>query len=397
MRYAFADCVLDTKKHRLFRASAEVPVEPQVFDLLVLLLVHAGTLVSKDLLIETVWNGRIVSEATISGRINAARTAVGDNGSNQAVIRTHPRRGFELVAPVATQPDASARDKPNQNESRQTIRYTTSADGTQIAYATSGQGPKIMRAGHFLTHLEMDWRSPIWQPYLDALGNNHTVIRYDQRGAGMSGTDTSALTIENHTADLLAVADAAGMDRFPLIASSQGVPISINFAARYPDRVSRLVLYGGAALGHAKREQSDSTEQAAAMMAMVRAGWGKPESAFMTAFTALFCPGASTAELANLVEIQLASASPENAIEIRKANDNMDVRDLLAKVQAPTLVIHARNESLHPVTQGRFIAAGIPGAEFLEIDSNNHIPLPSDPAFQTIVNAQLEFIDRQAS
>lgn len=389
MQYHFADCVLDIASHKLFRQGAEVQVEPQVFDLLHLLAENAGRLVTKDQLVDTIWNGRIVSEATISGRINAARTAVGDTGKDQAVIRTHSRRGFELVAPATLNEQPLA--APQAPDMRQTIRYTTSPDGTQIAYATSGEGPPILRAGHFLTHLEMDWRNLIWQPYLQAHSQNHSLVRYDQRGCGMSDPDVSKLSLKAYAADLLAVADAAGLDRFSLLGSSQGVPISIYVAANYPERVSRMVLYGGAAQGRALRDPI-SKEEAAALITMVRTGWGKPQSAFMKAFTSLFCPGASHAELASLVDIQLTSATPENVVEIRRAIDHMDVRQYMPMVKTPTLVIHSRNESLNPVAQGRLIAASIPGAEFLEIDSNNHVPLPSDPAWQTIIDAQLAFL-----
>jgi pimeloyl-ACP methyl ester carboxylesterase len=129
-------------------------------------------------------------------------------------------------------------------------------------------------------------------------------------------------------------------------------------------------------------------------MAMIRAGWGNPGSAFMAAFTSVFCPGASNAELENLVEIQLASTSPENAARIRRAIDEYDVTAYLDRVKAPTLVIHASKDALHPVSQGRLIASSIPGAEFLQVDSRNHIYLPSDPAWAQIVDAQIAFLDR---
>ncbi len=392
MRFTFANCVLDTDSYSFSRGGSSVSIEPQVFDLLRLLAVNAGRLVTKDRMIEEVWGGRIVSEATVSARINAARNAVGDNGKDQAVIRTIPRRGFELIVPVETDDPISV--APAQ-ETRQTIRFTTSADGTQISYAISGSGPKILRAGHFLTHLEKDWHSPIWRPYLEALGREHTVVRYDQRCTGLSEVTSRDLSVESYAADLLAVANAAGLERFPLVASSQGVPIAIHFAAHHPDRVSRLILYGGFALGRAKRDNTYSGEKADALLTLIRAGWGNPESAFMVAFTSLFCPSASKEELDHLVEIQLASATPENAARIRVAIDNMDVVDCLQNVQVPTLVIHASNDSLHPVSQGRLIAANIPEAEFLQVESNNHSYLPSDPVWQEIVTAQLEFMDRE--
>jgi len=238
-----------------------------------------------------------------------------------------------------------------------------------------------MRAGHFLTHLEMDWKSRIWRPYLDALGRDHTLIRYDQRGTGLSDPCLANIGIDSHVADLEAVANAAGLDRFPLIALSQGVPIAIQFAAQHPERVSCLVLYGGYAEGRALRDGGQSSEAADAMMTLMREGWGKPQSAFMGAFTSLFCPGASQQQLADLVEMQLASASPENAGRIRMAIDRFTVLDQLEKIRAPSLVIHSRNDSVHPLSEGQKLASSIPDAEFIVLESNNHILLPDEPAW----------------
>ena len=240
----------------------------------------------------------------------------------------------------------------------------------------------------------MDWQSSIWRPYLDALGAEHRVIRYDQRGTGLSQRVMPEPTLDAYVEDLLAVADAAGLDRFPLVASSQGVPIGLTFAARYPDRVEKLVLYGGFAVGRMKREEEGSEEEAEAMLTMIRAGWGKPKSAFMSAFTTLFCPDATPSEIAHLVDIQYASTSPENAAAFRMIFDKFDVTGILDQVKAPTLVIHARNESLQPLSQARVIAACVPGAEFTVLESANHVPLVSDPAFNTLIEATLEFIDR---
>lgn len=391
MRFFFADCVLDTANHTFLRDGNMVPLEPQVFDLLHLLAERAGQLVTKDELVEVVWNGRIVSDATISARINAARTAVGDTGKDQRVIRTVSRRGFELVAEVTSGIADTDATKP---AIAQTVRYTSSPDGTQIAYATSGTGPPLMRAGHFLTHLEMDWHSPVYRTYIAALSENHSLIRYDQRGTGLSQTDVDELSIEAYSNDLLAVADTAGLDRFPVFATSQGAPISIYFAATHPDRVSRLVLCGGFAQGRLVRDDNYSRDEAEALMTLVRMGWGKPDSAFMSAFISMFCPDASREERASLVESQLASATPEMAARIRMTIDQFDVVDCLARVQVPTLVIHASGDALHPVSQGRLLAANIPDAEFKLVESNNHIFLKSTPAWDEIMSATLEFLGR---
>lgn len=395
MRYRFADCILDVKRHELYRDGVLVPVEPQVFDILHMLVRNAGNLVNQDDIVREIWNGRVVSDSTISSRINAARRAVGDSGKNQQVIKTIYRRGFQLIALVSNDEQPSKAGMNPEVQNQQTVRFTTSPDGTRLAYAVSGSGPKVLRAGHFLTHLEKDWHSPIWRPYLDALGEHHTLIRYDQRGTGLSDPKLRNTSIEAYSADLKVIADKAGLDRFPLIATSQGVPIAIHFAAHHPERVSRLILYGGFALGRTLRQDDLTEEDSNTLLTMIRAGWGNPESAFMVAFTSLFCPSATPEEIANLVEIQLASATPENAAKIRIAIDRFSVIDCLDQVQAQTLVIHARNDSLHPVSQGQLLASRIRNSEFLQVESNNHIILPSDPVFQEIVAAKLEFLARE--
>jgi len=392
MRYRFADCILDMERHELWRMGDRVSVEPQVFDLLHLLVRRAGVLLSHDELIEEIWSGRAISDSALSSRINAARKAVGDNGRDQRVIRTVPRRGFVLGVPVT--PESQSAPPKDRGEERQIIKFCQSKDGTRIGYAVSGNGPALVRAGHFLTHLEKDWHSPIWRPYLEALGRSHTVIRYDQRGTGLSDPSLRSTDLESYAADLQAVADAAGLESFPLIASSQGVPAAIHFAANHPDRVTRLVLYGGYAQGRAVRDPDYGADESRALVTMIRAGWGKRKSGFMAAFTSLFCPGATPAEIANLVDIQLASATPENAARIRVAIDEFDVSKLLSRVIAPTLVIHASADSVHPASQGQLIASAIAGAEYLQVESNNHIALPSDPAFTEIVTATLDFLSQ---
>ncbi len=379
MRYSFSNCILDIDRHHLIRDGEHVKIEPQVFDLLHLLVRNAGALVTRDQIIDEIWGGRIVSESSISARTNAVRKAVGDSGKEQDIVKTIPRRGLQLCTLVSIQSDVEGEHGSVFND-RQRVRFATSEDGTKIAYATSGAGPKIMRAGHFLTHLEMDWKSQIWRPYLDALGQDHTLIRYDQRGTGLSDPTLSCINLENNVADLKAVADAAELDRFPLIALSQGVPVAIQFAVNHPERVSCLVLYGGYTEGRALRGGGEASETADAMMILMREGWGKPESAFMKAFTSLFCPGASQEQLAGLVDMQLASTSPENAAQIRMAIDRFTVTNQLENVKVPTLVIHSRNDSVHPLSEGHKLASNIHGAELVVLESANHILLPDEPA-----------------
>ena len=391
MRFFFAGCVLDIASHSFSREGSEVPVEPQVFDLLHVLAQRAGQLVTKDDLVDTVWQGRIVSDVTIGSRISAARKAVGDNGTDQAIIRTIPRRGFSLVAQVSSN---VAETQVSDATTKQTIRFATSKDGTQVAYAKSGKGPPLLRAGHFLTHLKKDWEGSVYQPMIATLSDAHTLIRYDQRGTGLSQADVDDLSLEAYANDMLAVADSAGLDRFPIFATSQGVPVSIHFAATYPERVSRLVLFGGFAQGRLVREDDLSRDDAEVLMTLISKGWGKPDSPFMSAFVSLFCPDASREERVSIAESQLASATPEMAARIRRTIDQFDVTNRLGNVQAPTLILHSSGDAIHPLSQGRLLAGGIRGSEFQMVESNNHIILKSSPAWDEIVKATLEFIAR---
>jgi len=392
MIYSFCGNRLDLKRHVLTRNGETIPVEPQVFDILHILAENAGSLVTKDQLIEAVWEGRIVSEATISGRINAARTAVGDNGRDQQIIRTVPRRGFEMVAEVTTEEAASATAAP---QLRQTIRYATSADGTSIAWSSAGEGPPVLFAWHHLSHLEKDWDSGLLRRGLTALADKHRLVRFDIRGAGLSDPISQEDSLDEHVDDMMAVADAAGLERFPIVATLQAAAVAIRLAARWPDRVSRLVFHNAYARGRAIRENAPQDSENDPFIALLKSGgWGDPDNGFMRAWATMVLPMASFDETTELVQLVAHAASTEDALLQRNLIDKLNVLDDLAKVRAPTLVIHTRMCAIHPVAEGRRVAAGIPGAEFMEVDSSNTFLIASDPAFERAYDATLDFLDR---
>lgn len=391
--YRFLDITLDPERLELRRAGVLVEVEPQVFSLLICLIENRDRVVTKDELIEAVWNGRIVSEATISSRISAARTAVGDDGKAQAVIKTFPRRGFRFVAETQEPRDeasSSAAAAPSYPRG-QKVRFCKSTDGTRIAYATTGAGTPLVRTGTWLTHLEHDWHSPVWRPHLDELGRTFAVTRYDQRGNGLSDWSVDDFSLEHFTDDLEAVVNAAELDDFVLYGTSQGAPIAIAYAVRHPHRVSHLVLQGGYSLGRLLRDTAER-EQGEALLTLMRHGWGKEGSPFIKAFTANYIPGGNEEQTESLVELQKRTTSPENAVKIRVAVDSFDVTGLLEKVAVPTLVIHARNDGVHPLDQGRKLAAEIPGAEFVLLESLNHMILAQEPAWNDLFEAIRGFV-----
>ncbi len=382
MRLNFADCDLDTDAHILRREGREVHVEPQVFDLIACIAKANGDLVSYDELIAQVWAGRIVSDATIAARVSAARSAIGDDGKRQAILRTVPRRGIQLVVPVINQNDSDATpnvtDTPT-NKRNQTIRYTQSKDGTGIAWATSGDGPPLLRAGHWMSHLEHDWTSPVWQPQLDRLSAGHTLIRYDPRGTGLSDRHLNGATLVELTDDLEAVADAAGLERFPIYATSQSVPVALSFAARHPKRVTRLALLNGLVVGSTARGDHDRTE---ALLAMIRSGWGQPGSPFMRALSTVFVPDATRDEVDSLMEMQALSATADVAAELRKTIGAIDVSDCLSAVACPTLVVHSTGDQVQSVEGSRILARTLQNAQFQTLNSQNHILVPSDPIWE---------------
>lgn len=396
MRYRFGHFELIEKTRELLANGQPRPIEPQVFDLVAYLVRERGRVVPLDDLINAIWDGRIVSNSAVSARISAARSVLDDDGVRQQWIRTVPRRGFRFVGDVENDEGDEARPPEQSGQShRQRVAFCRSADGTQIAYATSGEGYPLVKAGHWLTHLEHDWHSPIWRPFLDRLNARYRVIRYDQRGNGLSDWDIGDLAIDRFVEDLEAVVESAGIDRFALYASSQGVPVAIAFARRHPNRISHLVLQGGYEQGRLVRGSESERSQAEAILTLIRHGWGKRGSPFIDAFATMFVPGGNHEQVASLAELQRQTTSPENAAALRAAIDRFDVSDVTGKVDVPTMVIHARDDGVQPFEQGRLLASRIPGAEFLMLESRNHIILPQEPAWPVLFDEIDRFIDRQ--
>ncbi|MEZ5805625.1 MAG: alpha/beta fold hydrolase [Rhizobiaceae bacterium] len=396
MRYRFGAFMLVPDTRELLAAGTALPIEPQVFDLLHHLVRERDRVVSQDELIEAVWNGRIVSDSAIGARVSAARSAIGDDGKRQQWIRTLPRRGFRFVGPVEvvdSQPQGAVSSPGGAaGPDRQRVAFCRSPDGTRIAYARSGSGYPLVKAGHWLTHLEHDWHSPVWRPFLDRLNAQFHLVRYDQRGNGLSEWDVSDFSLDRFVEDLEAVVDACGVGRFALYGTSQGAPIAIAYACRHPDRVSHLVLQGGYEKGRLVRATESDRAQAEAILTLMRHGWGKANSPFINAFATLFIPNGSREQIGSLVDLQGLTTSPQNAVAIRSAVDGFDVSDLLERIGVPTLVMHARDDGVQPLEQGYALAARIPNAEFLMLESRNHVILPEEKAWSVLFDGLARFI-----
>ncbi len=383
MIYRFREYQIDTDLFELRRAGEAVKVEPQVFDLLVFLIAHRNRVVSQSELLDSIWSGRIVSLSTLASRINAARSAVGDSGAAQKLIRTIQRKGFRFVGEVqeVASRTSAARAHAEADDANQEIRFCTTADNVRIAYSVAGRGPPVLKAGNWLNHLEYDWKSPIWSHLLRWMASENQLVRYDARGNGLSDWDVSEISFASYLRDLESVADASGLERFTLFGISQGCAVSIAYAAKHPERVGRLILYGGFARGRRIRGTLEEIEQAEAMITLMRTGWGQENPAFRQVFTSLLLPGGTPEQMQWFNDLQKTTASPGNAVRMRFVSDTLDVSDLLARVKAPTLVLHCKDDAVQPFAEGMQIAAGIPGARFVALEGRNHLILESDPGW----------------
>jgi pimeloyl-ACP methyl ester carboxylesterase/DNA-binding CsgD family transcriptional regulator len=273
----------------------------------------------------------------------------------------------------------------------QELRFCRSADGTRIAYARHGSGPPLLIATCWLSHLQHDWQSPVWRHFLADLGEFATVIRYDERGYGLSDWDVEDFGLEARIADIEAVADHAGLDRFALMAMSQGGPPSIAYAARHPRRVSRLIFYGSYAA--ALRDPTpEELELDATFDALIKVGWARPDSAFRRVFTSMMIPGATEEQMSWLDELQRVSTSAENALDARRERKHANVVDLLPRLEFPTLVLHSRRDRMNDFEESRFLASAIEGARLVVLESANHIVLGDEPAWLVFLDEVAAFL-----
>jgi len=381
--FVFSDCQLDLDRFELRRAGRLRPVEPQVFDLLAVLVRERHRVVPKEELLDTVWGNRFVSESALTSRVKAARQAIGDDGHSQQLIRTARGRGYQFVAPVdeAAQPDPAATPAPAPPA--QEIRFCTTGDGIRLAYAVSGAGPPLVKAANWLSHLAYDWESPVWRHWLTELSYRFRLVRYDERGCGLSDWDIARFSFEDWVDDLEAVVDAAGLDRFPLLGISQGGPVAIAYAVRHPERVTHLVLLGSFAQGRRKSARTpDELALAEAHIEIVRLGWGRPDPTYRQIFVARFLPEATQEQWRSFDELQQRSTSPDNAWRFVGEFADIDVTNLASKLTVPTLIMCSRREPGNRFEQSRLLAALIPNSRLVPLDSSNHLLPERDPAWK---------------
>jgi pimeloyl-ACP methyl ester carboxylesterase/DNA-binding SARP family transcriptional activator len=293
-------------------------------------------------------------------------------------------------------PMASAADTDRAHRVSQRVRFAQGKDGASLAWASVGDeaGPPLVKAANWLSHLELDWEAPIWSPLFRDLAQHRRLIRYDERGCGLSDWDVPELSFETFVTDLETVVDAAGLEQFPLLGISQGASVCIEYAARHPERVSHLILFGGYAAGWRHVASPEEVREREAVMVLTEAGWGRDNSAYRHLFTSSFLPGATDEELSWFDDFQRRTTSPKNAVRFLDAFSTIDVRHRLAELRVPTLVLHSRGDMRIPLSTGRQLAAAIPGAEFVGLDSTNHLLLGREPASTAFLSAVRRFLAR---
>jgi DNA-binding winged helix-turn-helix (wHTH) protein/pimeloyl-ACP methyl ester carboxylesterase len=414
-RYTFGDFVLDADRFELRRGATVVHIEPKVFDVLEYLIRHRERVVSKHELLDTIWGGRFVNESALTTRLKAARRALGDDGSAQRMIRTVHGRGYQFVGEVDEigRPSPRASDElvggtartvgdetasthgtsDGDDQVRQQIRYCVAADGTRIAYATSGGGPPLVKAANWMTHIDIEWDSSVWHHWLAGLSQQHMLVRYDERGCGLSDREVGHFEFDDWIDDLRAVVDTAGLDRFPLLGISQGAPTAIAFAAAHPERVERLILVGGYAQGRMIRATTPDDKQEAELdIEIARVGWRRRDDTFLQVFASQFMPDATVEQRSDFNRLQLETSSADNAVRFLDVFAHIDVSALLGRITCPTLVIHARGDLRVPASQAKFLASSIPDSRLLLLDSRNHLLTADEPAWPVILREIDDFL-----
>jgi DNA-binding winged helix-turn-helix (wHTH) protein len=273
--YRFGPFRLDTRERRPSRSGEVVPLRLKVFDTLLVLVENAGRLVTKQQLLDAVWPETTVEENNLNHNVSVLRKALGERATGQQYIETVPRVGYRFAAPVETVTEPTRASTPSPAaKARQEIRYCTTSDGVRLAYATTGSGPPLVKASNWLTHLDFEWGSPIWRHWYAELSRHHRLVRYDERGNGMSQRDVDDVGFDTWVRDLETVVDAAGLDRFPLLGISRGGSIAIAYAVKHPERVTHLVLYGAFPAGLNRYGTPEQIEARRALTSLVRLGWG---------------------------------------------------------------------------------------------------------------------------
>jgi pimeloyl-ACP methyl ester carboxylesterase/DNA-binding CsgD family transcriptional regulator len=318
---------------------------------------------------------------------------LGVRNRTQAIAQARALHLFDTEGAPA--PPQSNYEPPtvDRRKTEQRVHFTNSFDGTRIAFAIAVNGPPLVQAATYMGHLEYDWDSPVWRHWLEELTRENTLIRYDKRGCGLSDWDAPNISFDAWVRDLEAVVDVVGLRQFPLIAVSCAGAVAAAYTARHPERVSGLILHGAYARGWLNRDLTEEQiEEERLMISLMRVGWGRENPAFRQVFAAQLCPSATTEQLRALEEQMRISASPENAVRLESEMHRTDIRHLAPQINVPTLVLHAREDEAVPFEEGRLLASLIPNAQFVALESKNHLLTEQEPAWPKFVAALRGFL-----
>jgi pimeloyl-ACP methyl ester carboxylesterase/DNA-binding winged helix-turn-helix (wHTH) protein len=398
-KYLFDAYHLDVAERRFLRGAEEIRLRGKLFDTLCVLVTNAGKLVRKDELMQAVWPDAVVEENNVDHCVSQLRKVLG--GQVNQFIETIPRQGYRFVCPVrhdnVLELPISVRNNSVSNSlpamPPQHIRSFLTADGVNIAYSQCGAGPPLIKAANWLNHLEFEWRSPIWAHWVTELTRHHTLYRYDERGNGLSDWNIQDFSFQAWVRDFEQLIETIQLDRFALLGISQGGAVAVSYAACHPERVSRMILIGSFSRGWMLRNIPNEIERRQALLTLVRLGWGKENPAFRQLWTTLFMPEATPEQADWFNELQRVTTSPENAVQLILEAGRINIVDLLPRVKCPTLVLHGRDDAAIPVTEGRLLAARIPGAKFVELPTCNHLVVPPEPAWEVFLHEVSEFME----
>ena len=332
------------------------------------------------------YNRQIFNKLGVSSRTQAITKAraLGLLGANDPLVPASFQAG--------DQPPTEQRRKVGHR-----VSFITSFDGTRIAFAFAGNGPPLVKVANYMGHVEYDWDSPVWVHWLEELTRSHTLIYYDERGSGLSDWNTEDVSFEAWVRDLEAVVEATGLRRFPLFAMSQAGAVAVAYAARHPDKVTRLIVHGAYARGWLKRDLTEEQiEEEQLMISLMRVGWGRDNPAFRQVFAMQLFPDASAEQIHALEEQMRLSVSPKNAVRLESEMHRIDVRDLAPQITVPTLVLHSREDEAVPFEEGRLLASLIPKAQFVALESKNHLLTEQEAAWPKFVEAVRGFIGNNA-
>lgn len=393
--YRFEQFDLQPSLGTLRRDGLPVHVEPRALALLSYLVEHRDRVVSKEELLTTVWRGEVVTDAALATGLRTVRLAIGDTGSAQRFVRTVHRRGYQFVAPTtvtSAEPVATEEMAGPADWARDVIRFCRTADGTRIAWAVTGAGPPLVRTANWLSQMDLERTIPAFTHWFEGLTRGRRLIRYDDRGYGLSDW-TAGFTLDEWIEDIDAVADAAELDSFPLLGVSQGGPLAVAYAARRPERVSRLVLNAAYVRGRLARAR-DAAERAEADLdlKLTLAGWHAQDHSYQRFFGAQFFADDSPQKWDAFTSFQRRSVSAANGARFLEEQSRLDVAALAREVRCPTLIVHSRDDPRVPLSQAKELAELVRDSRLVVLDGRNHLLTAEETAWPRFLDEMYTFL-----